>query len=255
MFGFGKWDKEKNLIKTINKGYLLKAEQLLPQIKDPDFKGKKNLTVLLAATKVQTYMGAWSQNKTTGLCSGIVKGVLKMGADPDICDDQGRSPLMNAAIESNYSAFQLILESGADIDLKDKNNMTALMHAADWDNAHMVRLLLEKGADVQVTDGEGRTVLMIAVSKISFDGYEEQMSQIVQMLIDHDVNIHKVDDSGKTALSSSVDYENAKTVKTLIEAGANVHVENQWGISTLQWAKEGGYEEIISLLEGSTHLI
>lgn len=55
--------------------------------------------------------------------------LLTHGADPDLTNAYGRTPLMCAVINSNAAAAELLLKSGASLELRHKNQMTALDYA------------------------------------------------------------------------------------------------------------------------------
>ena len=63
--------------------------------------------------------------------------------------------------------IQILLENGADVNLPDNFGWTPLMFAVEYSNLEIVRLLLNKNADVNSINKDGLTVLMIAAQKSS----------------------------------------------------------------------------------------
>ena len=59
----------------------------------------------------------------------VASVLLTHGADPDLTNSYGRTPLMCAVINSNATAAELLLKSGASLTLRHKNQMTALDYA------------------------------------------------------------------------------------------------------------------------------
>jgi ankyrin repeat protein len=56
----------------------------------------------------------------------------------------------------------ILLDAGADFNLKDNNGRTPL-HSASWnDHANCVRILLDAGADLNLKDNLGRTPFELA---------------------------------------------------------------------------------------------
>lgn len=55
-----------------------------------------------------------------------VKELLNLGADVNIANNSGITPLMLAAIMDWSEAAQLLLESGAEVDLQSSTGTTAL---------------------------------------------------------------------------------------------------------------------------------
>ncbi|KAF3006207.1 hypothetical protein E8E15_001359 [Penicillium rubens] len=77
------------------------------------------------------------------------------------CNGFGMTPLHIAAAIHDESAVRLLLDRGADIDLSDALGLTPLMHCAytshpDISTLHM---LLNRGADINKADCDGRTSL------------------------------------------------------------------------------------------------
>ncbi len=63
----------------------------------------------------------------------IVQMLIKGGADVNITDNEGFSPLMRAAIAKNLQIVSLLINSHANIFLTNVNNETALVHATTSD--------------------------------------------------------------------------------------------------------------------------
>ena len=103
---------------------------------------------------------------TTGMHIAAASGNLqimailyKAGADINVRDGVGDSPLDLAAEHDQLDAAKLLLEMKARVNDQDKNGMTALMFAAKSGDVEMVRLMLEGGANVNVVDYTGRDAL------------------------------------------------------------------------------------------------
>ena len=96
-----------------------------------------------------------------GNLTEIVKILLDGGADINIQDSFGRTPLlMSLSRDSTIAAF--LVARGADIDKSDSIGDTPLHQAVARRKKAIAKLLLEKGANVSPKDREGRTPLDIA---------------------------------------------------------------------------------------------
>ncbi|MBI3929117.1 MAG: ankyrin repeat domain-containing protein [Armatimonadetes bacterium] len=87
------------------------------------------------------------------------KALLELGADPDLLDEEGRTPLMTCR---QPALLQLLVLAGAQLDHQDRRGRTALMHAAASGEAAVVDLLLQSGADPHFADFSGETPLSLA---------------------------------------------------------------------------------------------
>jgi ankyrin repeat protein len=66
---------------------------------------------------------------------------LESGADPDLPNNQGETPLMHAARSDRPDLLQTLLMFGADPNLKDHKGMTALDHAKQQNRQQAIQVL------------------------------------------------------------------------------------------------------------------
>jgi ankyrin repeat protein len=79
--------------------------------------------------------------------SKVVELLLEHKADPNLPDDDGTTPLHEAARRGDTETAIRLLEFGAKIDAQDKNGRTPLHKAAVNSHGDTVDLLLDAGAD------------------------------------------------------------------------------------------------------------
>jgi ankyrin repeat protein len=92
-----------------------------------------------------------------------VRELLAQGANPNIPDDDMRTPLHQAVLGNSVGLVGLLIEAGADVNAKDTQGFTPLHFAAQEYLPEITRILIGKGADVNACDEDGNSVLWRAV--------------------------------------------------------------------------------------------
>jgi ankyrin repeat protein len=81
--------------------------------------------------------------------------LLRLGADPNVVGEFGRTPLHVAAMLGYTEVVKALVKGGADINRTDRNGSTPLHLAARNDRASVVRILFERGANPVLMDNQG----------------------------------------------------------------------------------------------------
>lgn len=115
----------------------------------------------------------------------MTKLLVDMGADVNIRNDIGMSPLHRAAQYAQSSVVRFLLDSGADVLARDINGNSALHWAVrtaapntDQEVIKTVKLLLKRGADPRAFNGVGKSPFQWAITHRGFG-----TSPIVVMLL------------------------------------------------------------------------
>ena len=181
----------------------------------------------------------------------IVKLLLAAGAAVDGVDDQGNTPLMEAARGNLDEVVSVLLAHRAAVNLQNKDQKSALMFAADGGHTQIAAQLLAKGADVRARDAEGRTALLLG----SMDHYAQD--ELVKLLLAKGAEANATDNQGNTALMLAARAGAFQILGSLIASGTNVNARNKDGWTALRFARESKESSedsralIIKLLTGA----
>lgn len=85
------------------------------------------------------------------------KFLLEHGADPNIADKSGVTPLTLAASLGFVEGAERLLKAGARIDVNNASGETPLISAVHRRDMAIIRLLLKNGANPDKTDNSGRS--------------------------------------------------------------------------------------------------
>jgi ankyrin repeat protein len=141
-----------------------------------------------------------------------VRLLLENGADPNLPEGGGGTPLMFAGMSSSSTAVRLLLDAGANVNAKDRDGVPALQRAAVYRRAEAVRLLVERGADVNARAKDSGTAIIYAA--------REGSAEIVRFLLAEGADVNVVDSYDYSALRWAREQGHGEIVKLLRMAGA-----------------------------------
>lgn len=87
-------------------------------------------------------------------CFYIVQLLVDAGANVEISDDEGRTPLHLAAQMANEASIRVLLDRGANIKAEDRSGLLPLDHAAASNSLEVFSLLYKRWADVMAQSSE-----------------------------------------------------------------------------------------------------
>lgn len=162
--------------------------------------------------------------------------------NPNIRDQYGVTPLMEACRFGRAACVDLLLEYGADVNAMDKEKASVLMHACSGESSQLiVACLIEQGAQLNRRDVYGCTALMRAAAHGDL--------AIVQLLVDAGEKLNVESDNQETPLTFAIVWNHPRIVKTLIDAGADVNWEDRSGWTPLHYARHEKKTRIATLLK------
>ena len=194
--------------------------------------------------------------------AGIVEYLIKHGAQVNVTNQYGYTPLDEATFAARIETVALLKQARATRDegFQIKAVPTSvgdgipadqldadLRIAASKGETEMINLLLELGADIEAKNYDGNTALMYA----AFWGKTE----MVNLLLKRGANIEAKNDNGNTALMYAAYGGKTETVTRLLELGANIEAKDNDGNTALMYAADRGkIDTVVQLLEYNANI-
>jgi hypothetical protein len=107
----------------------------------------------------------------------IVRYLIEQGANINIRDSDGFTPLIKAMIGRHFEIVRYLVERGADVNFGDKDGRTPLIYASSNGNLDMVKYFVENRANLNARDVYGRSALNHAYDKGNIEIYNFLLAQ------------------------------------------------------------------------------
>ncbi len=179
----------------------------------------------------------------------IIVLLLKHGANINITDEYGATPLEMAASSNKKSVVEVLLAKGADPNKAENQNSIKAgytpLHAAASDGLlDIASLLLDHGAKVNPLTSEGATPLDLAEGATTAELLLTHGAQIGGYSEDGETRLQAVDQALFTAILAG----NVRGVRAAIGRGAHVDIRNSLHLTPLIQAVNMGRVEVVSAL-------
>lgn len=179
----------------------------------------------------------------------IAKLLIEAGAN---IEDRGpknkRTPLLISLSTGNVALANLLLEKGADVNVSDVYGISPLHLAAELDNEKIIYLLIKKGASPHALDADGCAPMHYAAMA------RKDNPEIIKVLASCKCDINPKDKSGRTPLHIAARKNNAKVIKELLLLGASINAKDSSGVTPLHCsAMVGNYSASKTLLDNGAN--
>jgi ankyrin repeat protein len=159
------------------------------------------------------WLAHWNDSDTADL-------LLRAGAQANLANDFGMTPLSQACTNGSAPFVRLLLKGGANPNLAIATGETPLMTCAKTGSVDAVKLLIEYGAVVDAKEpAQNQTALMWAAA--------ERHPSVVTALIEAHANLKAFTRQGFTALHFAARVGDLESVKLLLAAGVDVNIQTQ----------------------------
>ncbi|XP_028848715.1 dynein heavy chain 12, axonemal-like isoform X1 [Denticeps clupeoides] len=211
--------------------------------------------------------------------------LLQSGADPNVCDISGHTPLGLAAQSGHLNIVEILLQRGASVRSDSTETGSVLFEAAASGNPDIIALLLEHGADANAPLHSGH----LPIHRVAYRGHLLALEQLIPVTKEEDIKksgmspLHSAaagghpqcldvllnaghdpnfmlhprvrqnyDDGRRSALFFAVSNSDVQSARLLLDAGA---MPNQDPVNCLQVAlRLGNYELINTLLRSGANV-
>lgn len=158
----------------------------------------------------------------------LAEQLISEGADVDIKNNDGWTPLHFAVFRGNIAFICFLVENGADVNAENNFGNTPLYLCGSTVNTRKyageyISVLVAAGADVNKKNSKYWTPLHQAAAEGSTLG--------ARFLVRFGADVSAVDTNGDTALHYAAAHGNIGTMKFLIKAGASLYFCNKKGHS------------------------
>lgn len=159
--------------------------------------------------------------------AAVIEELLNAGADVDAQGNWGRTPLVIAAGTGNVEAVRLLLKRGAKADPKTRRklDLPPLCAAITAEEVpaplkkELVEILIQAGAAPNLVGDGSQTALHLLSS--ARDMPDEIRASLFEVLLKAGATVDQIDRFGGTALQGAVNSKAPKSVKILLEHGAD----------------------------------
>ena len=203
-----------------------------------------------------------------------VKEFLRCKANPNIKNtNTGLSPLHVAGYNDNIEMIKILLENGAEIDLEDNEGNTPICFCARFGNEKSIKFLKEKGADIYKRNKSKISPIETCIQyghKKSMEiflefGYEinnisqGEMSllgvatinnniEIINYFVEKGADINLRDGLGYTPIFYSIIAESGYLLKYYLEKGVDINILCKDNNSLLYYSLQNKSDEIFNIL-------
>ena len=190
----------------------------------------------------------------------VVRMLMGKGANVAVMDQRKVTPLNAATFGNDTATIRLLLGASADFQTADTFiGLTPLINASGNRNLEAVKLLLAKGSNVNAVS-KTQDLPRIQTGTVEFGGFTPLLMgvpfgppELVRTLLDAGAKVNVQDYRSFTPLmlAAANDHANLETVRLLLARGADSQSKGRAGETAADWAEKYGDVTVIREVGGS----
>lgn len=178
--------------------------------------------------------------------TATVLSLIQQGANINVTDSKGRTPVMVATYENDVKTARILIDAGADVNIQDGMKNNPFLYAGAEGYLEILKLTIDAGADPTLTNRYGGTALIPAAE-------HGHIEVIKELLTRTNIDVNHVNNLGWTALMEAIvlndgNKEQQQVIRLLIEHGADINIPDHDGVTPLQHARAHKFKEIEEIL-------
>lgn len=173
----------------------------------------------------------------------IIEILLQAGADPDVQDRHGATPLFLAAMDMRPRTVRALLDAGADPTLANDDGMTPLMAAAYNGAVGLVEQLAHNRDTVNQANGAGWTALHYSLSRPALRS-RDVSRQVVAVLLKQGAQVNVLDENKDSPLHFAARNGHRGATGVILRQGGDRWAVNGSGRNFLQEAMDSGHDRL-----------
>ncbi|XDG10036.1 hypothetical protein ABKA04_009651 [Annulohypoxylon sp. FPYF3050] len=165
----------------------------------------------------------------------MVRSLVDLGADVDAAESDGHTSLCRVAMFNNGEMARCLLDNGAKVDYARNDGRQAIHDACAWGASRVIEVLLEKGAVADQIDTDKMPPISVSATWGLLRG--------VKYMIPHSSK-----ESISRALIYAARYGYHEIVIALLDAGADINKQDDFGNTPLQFSCWNSHSRVTQIL-------
>lgn len=168
--------------------------------------------------------------------AAIIEYFISKGVDVNKADEEGNTPLINAAASNrDTTVFNALLSKVKHIDQANQKGVTALAMAVRGNSPEIVGFLLSKGASVSVKDAGGNNLAFYLIQSYNAQRASDFEAKL-DILKGKGLKVEAPQQNGNTLYHLAVAKNDLSLVKRLESYKIDVNAQNSEGLTALHRA-------------------